>query len=345
MRLVIKVLLVAILGSCGVVGGKDFPPTLADWIGPDILLLRLDKLLDTCVANYEYLTTDLLLGVAIANGQVKSILANSNVFNRPFIETLKRKCDFVESRINSIFSFPSEANAIVSKVLINSDFWQTTSTAQQTLEHRPSADHLKTRRHRNSLLHDYLRTIDAGWPTELQSDQCLSELLVNYSENDFNSTFAPNGRQLRLSSECAAAMSVQSKSYGYRLTHKVLFYLVQERQHFYNVDESMIRDANDRLCGQILREARLIEAARFPGALRDLFMEQIFLCAFAGYEEFRTQNWLKEIVNWQNQAGCFKSFEVDLGMGTNQLQADCSTHMTGVGAAVLGLFARLQLVE
>ncbi|XP_053692644.1 uncharacterized protein LOC128741093 [Sabethes cyaneus] len=344
MRLEIKVLLTAVVCSCGLVAGNDFPQALVNWIGPDALLLRLDKLLDACIANYEFLTTDLLLGVAIANGQVKSILSNSKVANRPFIETLQKKCDFVESRIDSIFSFPSEANAIVSKVLINSDFWQNSvNTDSKTLEYRIKSDRYRLRARRHHTLRDYLLTIDDGSPTELQSDQCLSELLVNSSENEFNSTLA-HGKQLLLSPECAIAMSVRSKSYGYRLTHKVLFYIVLSRQQFSNVEESFVQDANDRLCGQILREARLIEVSGYPDVLRDLFMEQIFLCALAGYDEFRSPKWLTEIVSWQNQAGCFKSYDLDLDVGSNQLSANCSSHMTGVGAAVLGLFARLQLM-
>lgn len=68
MPLVIKILLVAIVCGCGAVERNNFSQSLANWIGPDVLLLRLDKLLDACITNYEHLTTDLLLGVAIANG-------------------------------------------------------------------------------------------------------------------------------------------------------------------------------------------------------------------------------------------------------------------------------------
>lgn len=45
-------------------------------------------------------------------GQMKSILADARYENQSLVETLKKKCDYVESRINSIFSFPSSANAI-----------------------------------------------------------------------------------------------------------------------------------------------------------------------------------------------------------------------------------------
>lgn len=42
---------------------------LEEDLAPDALLVRLDRLVNVCVANYEDLTTDLLLGIAIANGK------------------------------------------------------------------------------------------------------------------------------------------------------------------------------------------------------------------------------------------------------------------------------------
>lgn len=73
MSLVLKLLLIAVVFSDHGEGISDgLPAGDASWrslVGPDALLQRLDKLLDMCIANYEDLTTDLLLGVAIANGK------------------------------------------------------------------------------------------------------------------------------------------------------------------------------------------------------------------------------------------------------------------------------------
>ncbi|XP_062552868.1 uncharacterized protein LOC134218006 [Armigeres subalbatus] len=326
-------------------------------IGPEALLQRLDKLLDVCIENYEDLTTDLLLGVAIASGQMKSILMSSNLENRSFIENLKQKCDYVESRINSIFSFPSSANAIVSKLLINSNFWKKdesigySNAAQHFLSFdstdvvTPSRKKLHGGRH---TLHSYLRALELGAPNELQSDKCLSELLVNESENEFEIA-VPAGesshpKPLLLSRECSNAMSIRRKSYGYHLTHKLLFYLVLGKERFSNIQQELIVTAKDKLCEQVLRESQLIADLDYPEIFRDLFMEQVFLCAYVGYDEFRNQSWLGEIVSWQNGAGCFKYYRDENSVGEKALNKHCSSHMTGVGAAVLGLFARLQLV-
>ncbi|XP_058447260.1 uncharacterized protein LOC131427777 isoform X2 [Malaya genurostris] len=338
MLLLFRVFLISTVFIC--LGAGIIVPdhSLKHRIGPDVLLLRLDKLLDVCIANYEDLTTDLLLGVAIANGQLKSILADSALTNRPYISALQKKCDYVESRIESIFFFPSGANAIVSKVLINSNFWKTTFDPDD----RSLKCYHERRRRSNErhTLRDYLQVLEIGSPNEVQSDQCLSELLVNESENKLNSTISWNHANhpgsLRLSRSCIAAMSVKVKSYG------LLFYTILRRQRFVNVEESFVRAAEDRLCAQILQEAQLIASLRFPEMFRDLFMEQVFLCAFAGYKEFKHQAWINEIVGWQNTNGCFKYYKDFDESETNQLIRLCSTHMSGLGAAILGLFARLQ---
>ncbi|ETN67615.1 hypothetical protein AND_000569 [Anopheles darlingi] len=212
-------------------------------------------------------------------------------------------------------------------------------------------------------MENYLQTIDAGGPSELQSDECLSELLVNESENEYNATSSaisqPFSRgsdgvapkRLLLSQECSGAMSLRKRSYGYHLTHKLLFYIVLGRQGFTNVDRTFVADGQRRLCEAILREAELIAAFDFPDLFRDLFMEQLFLCAFSQADalpEFTDPAWLAAVLGWQNGAGCFK-YAVDeddeeTATGNrNPLTAHCSTHMTGVGAALLALFARLQL--
>uniref|UniRef100_A0A182JIW5 Uncharacterized protein n=1 Tax=Anopheles atroparvus TaxID=41427 RepID=A0A182JIW5_ANOAO len=267
-------------------------------LAPDALLVRLDRLVNVCVANYEDLTTDLLLGIAIANAQLRSILKQPlREPQRQFVESLAKKCDFVESRIESTFNFPSGANAV---------------------------------------------------------DECLSELLVMESENEYNATGTSgngkNQKRLTLSRECSAAMSLRKRSYGYHLTHKLLFYIVLARQRFANVDRSFVSAGQRKLCEQILREADLIAGFDFPDLFRDLFMEQVFLCAFSHHSElpeFTNPAWLAAIVGWQNGEGCFKYYadEGDGVVGPNALTTHCSTHMTGVGAALLGLFARLQLVQ
>ncbi|XP_058056527.1 uncharacterized protein LOC131207909 [Anopheles bellator] len=367
--------LVVVAASAGAHAGK-----LSDssWRGadrdlaPGSLLARLDRLVNVCVANYEDLTTDLLLGIAIANAQLRYILQRPlQEADRQFVASLAKKCDFVESRIESIFSFPSGANAVVSKLLINSEFWRVDEDYRAdgvSSEGVLDVVHWKRRRRRRSqpalgdpkvMMKTYLQAIDVGGPSEQQSDECLSELLVSESENEYNASSSsenfknssspggPPRKRLIMSRECSAAMSLRKRSYGYHLTHKLLFYIVLGRQGFANVGRRFVVDAQRRLCEAILRESELIAGFDFPELFRDLFMEQMFLCAYsqAALPEFADPAWLATTVGWQNGEGCFKFYgdDGDGVEGPNALTTHCSTHMTGVGAALMALFAKLQL--
>uniref|UniRef100_A0A182MYW9 ATP-dependent RNA helicase DHX36 n=1 Tax=Anopheles dirus TaxID=7168 RepID=A0A182MYW9_9DIPT len=278
-------------------------PSPVDWDSQDGQMLRAIILLITidCKFDDAFDDDDAEESEQCQNYRQTILKQPLQDTQRQFVESLAKKCDFVESRIESIFSFPSGANAV---------------------------------------------------------DECLSELLVNESENEFNSTSStisnpppaiPSSKRLILSRECSAAMSLRKRSYGYHLTHKLLFYLVLGRQRFANVDHRFVADGQRTLCEQVLREANLIAGFDYPDLFRDLFMEQVFLCAFsdAALPDFTNPDWLAAIVGWQNGEGCFKYYadEGDGVVGPNALTTHCSTHMTGVGAALLGLFARLQLVQ
>lgn len=63
---------------------------------------------------------------------------------------------------------------------------------------------------------------------------------------------------------------------------------------------------------------------------KDLFMEQIFLCSFLGFEKFLDNEWITEILKWQMTSGCFSYDNVS-----------CSSHMNGLGVATLALFGKI----
>uniref|UniRef100_A0A182LRE0 Uncharacterized protein n=1 Tax=Anopheles culicifacies TaxID=139723 RepID=A0A182LRE0_9DIPT len=186
--MVILLLMLLTYGGTVVRAGNSQPELswqseVARELAPNALLVRLDRLVNVCVANYEDLTTDLLLGIAIANAQLRTILKQPlNEQQRQFVESLAKKCDFVESRIESIFSFPSNANAVVSKLLIDSEFWQSNDDFNVAASDRGRSR--RSRRRRSQLLSDdpqtlmesYLEAIDAGGPSELQSGKNFQQI-------------------------------------------------------------------------------------------------------------------------------------------------------------------------
>lgn len=77
-------------------------------------------------------------------------------------------------------------------------------------------------------------------------------------------------------------------------------------------------------------------------------MFTVFLCGYNGFTKFLNLNWISRIVSWQNKTiGCYQQKLIDddenLMMHRNKRNAiifddSCSDHMTGLGAAVMGLF-------
>lgn len=60
---------------------------------------------------------------------------------------------------------------------------------------------------------------------------------------------------------------------------------------------------------------------------KDLFMEQMFLCSFVGFDDFMKNDWIAEVLKWQLKSGCFSSDMIS-----------CSTHMNGLGIAALAFY-------
>lgn len=82
------------------------------------------------------------------------------------------------------------------------------------------------------------------------------------------------------------------------------------------------------------------------------------LCGLNGYTIFLEENWIGEIVSWQNRStGCYEYYDVVADehqhedhqrqrrrcRKRNVLQLDdkCSDHMSGLAVAALGLFANV----
>jgi hypothetical protein len=80
----------------------------------------------------------------------------------------------------------------------------------------------------------------------------------------------------------------------------------------------------------VLIEVKFIEKyLKVVPELKDLFMEQIFICAFLGHGEFLQNYWIEEILSFQIKSGCFTYDNVN-----------CSPHMNGLAAASLSLFGK-----
>ncbi|CAL8122478.1 unnamed protein product [Orchesella dallaii] len=170
----------------------------------------------------------------------------------------------------------------------------------------------------------------------------------------------------------------------YSLTHQVIYMLLAQknkcyaRETWYHI-ETLQNEGNpflEKLCGKVWQEANSIAEANFPPRYRDLFIEQIGMCALAGYTDFLQRDWLRRIISWQSvsTSGCFggKRRRIPtIGMlveeyqrkqqkhnirqshrrhGTRRKRSDmvledenrdkCSVHFTSVGITALSLHLR-----
>lgn len=179
----------------------------------------------------------------------------------------------------------------------------------------------------NSMDH-YLSFVDKGHPNEEDSDICLSEVL--------NSNCV-------VSSKCWNLMSLDEKSYGYHLTHKLLYFtfLSTNCSSVAPIGQS-VSEILTNLCSEILIETNFISKISFPHLLRDLFMEQVLFCTLNGFSEFIREDWLAEIISWQSSSGCLKYSSTNLTTEMTE-EYNCTDHMTGIGVAVFAVFGKIIL--
>lgn len=178
----------------------------------------------------------------------------------------------------------------------------------------------------NSMEH-YLSFVDDGPPNEEESDICLSEVL--------NSNCV-------ISSKCWNLMSLAEKSFGYHLTHKLLYFtfLSTNCSSVAPLGQSVSQIITN-LCSEIFVESKFISDLKFPHLLRDLFMEQVLFCSYNGFSEFIREDWLAEIISWQGSTGCFKYSSSNLTIEMDDGQYNCSDHMTGIGVALFSVFGKI----
>lgn len=82
------------------------------------------------------------------------------------------------------------------------------------------------------------------------------------------------------------------------------------------------------MCSEIFRESFFIfDKTSELSELKDLLMEQLFVCALSGFGDFFNNHWIAEMLTWQQTSGCF-SYD----------NFNCSSHMNGLAAANLAIF-------
>ncbi|KAK4473908.1 hypothetical protein MN116_003233 [Schistosoma mekongi] len=188
----------------------------------------------------------------------------------------------------------------------------------------------------------------------VSTDDCIVELL--------NSKHAESS-YCHLSNDCVAKL-LNFKSYGYELTHQVLYILISHQVHCHDSLNNILltfsvslEDLKNRLCSIVYEDfVYSFSNVHLAASYRDILLEQVFVCGNLGYGRFIQLSILKEILSWQQPSGCFtalgsriKNNELKNGeimfykrqLLTERRHADgCLSHMTSLAAAVIGLYLR-----
>lgn len=116
------------------------------------------------------------------------------------------------------------------------------------------------------------------------------------------------------------------------LFFRLLFHLLASQIGCKNND---VLAVSQRICMSVYQEATFaIDNIESIPEIKDLFMEQVFLCSFVGFGEFWNDKWISKILQWQMDSGCFSYDNVT-----------CSSHMNGLGAATLAFFGRRSMLN
>ncbi|OON14044.1 hypothetical protein X801_10168 [Opisthorchis viverrini] len=73
-----------------------------------------------------------------------------------------------------------------------------------------------------------------------------------------------------------------------------------------------LNDRLERLCSRVAKEIKYIESMNYPSELRDLFMEQVGICGYAGFLSVCQPKYLEQILSWQASNGCFHIFNKEV---------------------------------
>ncbi|GBL85007.1 UPF0764 protein C16orf89 [Araneus ventricosus] len=196
-----------------------------------------------------------------------------------------------------------------------------------------------SRRTLESLIEEPVPCVD-GMFNPSNSDNCFNEI---------NGPRYDNVNPCGISSRCLKA-ETRAKQRGWTLTHQVLYWELLEQWQCVNHVPLSLRD---RLCSNVMRDAKITEQANFPRAHHDIFLEQIGLCGIWGYKDFNKPEWLQKILEWQEPSGCYASSQAyvcfDAPVTTNHVRVKreekilpdgCLSHETGV--ALLALVANIR---
>ncbi|KAG8183216.1 hypothetical protein JTE90_005665 [Oedothorax gibbosus] len=172
------------------------------------------------------------------------------------------------------------------------------------------------------------------------------------TENDcYNAVSKGKGHACEVPQSCID-LNKHDEQRFYGLTHQVLFW---QLMHKFRCIESVPEELQQRLCSNVMRDAKQLAEANFPARDIDLFLEQVGVCGFWGFRDFNQPEWLRSMLKWQHESGCYTYHSGEycfdeipdesrrrVKREEKELDDGCYSHTTGVSMLALVVSVRFE---
>ncbi|XP_077300503.1 UPF0764 protein C16orf89 homolog [Arctopsyche grandis] len=277
-------------------------------------------------SNIEDVNLDAYFGVLLA----KVHLENIDMKDMELEDTVNLAKQVLITRKNKVNLKNSSYLQNIEKYIMNEKKWKSIISKRKALKCNIKKEisylNLDRIRLRKSLL-----SFDTA-PNEMESDICLSEIIVTNKVHGKNK-YCPSSKM------CYDVMII-GQSKGYSKTHRLLYFIIGQIEGCFKCGGTKTNLAINNLCCGIMAEASAIEESGFALEFKDLFMEQLTLCAVIGYMEVLKPQWIASINDWQRLEGCWGHYYNRIRRSSTSLgPANCSSHSTGLGISTLAMAA------
>ncbi|XP_034830824.2 uncharacterized protein [Maniola hyperantus] len=144
----------------------------------------------------------------------------------------------------------------------------------------------------------YVQEARTKMPTRKAADACMMQLLISAMETQTTQTDG----SCEMTPECQAQL-MQGSGLAFQQTSRVRAMILARL--FDCMEGVDISAYIYKLCIQVYKETKSLEAWDHPAGTRTLFMQQILFCASQGYGEFVKPRWMNKIMSWQEPKGCY----------------------------------------
>ncbi|CAD0199330.1 unnamed protein product [Chrysodeixis includens] len=144
----------------------------------------------------------------------------------------------------------------------------------------------------------YVQEARTKLPTRKAADACTMQLLISAMETQTTKTES----SCELTPECSTQI-LKGSGLAFQQTSRVR---AAGLAYLFDCMEGLDLAAHIyKLCIQVYKETKSLEAWDHPPGTRTLFMQQILYCASQGYGEFIKPRWMNRILAWQEPKGCY----------------------------------------